>query len=238
MNLDELVAKNVMSGEEGLQFMQNTSSNSMFLENMNHGTLCKKTSTHVDEIWSKQENHHSSVHKPQLSSTNTLEDFLIHGSVIKSENKLDDIVPKLNQQNGRVLPMPMPIQSNSDTINFENQQAMDVVNYPEKCTTNMAMPAATITTTTSNECHLIGEQKRPFVDEKSIERRQSRMIKNRESAARSRARKQAYTKQLEQEVLELRKTNSWLKKQKDLEKLLCSNAEPRHQLRRTSSASF
>ncbi|PQQ05135.1 ABSCISIC ACID-INSENSITIVE 5-like protein 2 [Prunus yedoensis var. nudiflora] len=50
--------------------------------------------------------------------------------------------------------------------------------------------------------------------ERTIERRQKRMIKNRESAARSRARKQAYTNQLEHEVFQLGKVNSWLKKQK------------------------
>ncbi|MCD9639238.1 hypothetical protein HAX54_023641 [Datura stramonium] len=68
---------------------------------------------------------------------------------------------------------------------------MDVVNYPEKITSNVAMAAAA---TTSNECQLIGERKSPFTDEKvekSIERRQRRIIKNKESsAARSRARKQ------------------------------------------------
>ncbi|EOA30597.1 hypothetical protein CARUB_v10013729mg [Capsella rubella] len=43
--------------------------------------------------------------------------------------------------------------------------------------------------------------------EKVIERRQRRMIKNRESAARSRARKQAYTLELEAEIEKLKKTN-------------------------------
>lgn len=40
--------------------------------------------------------------------------------------------------------------------------------------------------------------------EKVVERRQRRMIKNRESAARSRARKQAYTMELEAEVSKLK----------------------------------
>ncbi|XP_051139942.1 bZIP transcription factor 23-like [Andrographis paniculata] len=40
--------------------------------------------------------------------------------------------------------------------------------------------------------------------EKAVERRQRRMIKNRESAARSRARKQAYTMELEAEVAKLK----------------------------------
>ncbi|CAL9162878.1 unnamed protein product [Musa hybrid cultivar] len=48
--------------------------------------------------------------------------------------------------------------------------------------------------------------------EKVIERRQKRMIKNRESAARSRARKQAYTMELEAEVAKLKEQNQELQK--------------------------
>ncbi|XP_021890717.1 ABSCISIC ACID-INSENSITIVE 5-like protein 3 [Carica papaya] len=89
-----------------------------------------------------------------------------------------------------------------------------------------------------------GEQrKRRYTDEmmeKTIERRQKRMIKNRESAARSRARKQAYTNHLENEVFHLRKTNSWLKKQKEAEVMLSTVpvSGSKYQLRRTSSAQF
>ncbi|XP_009406635.2 bZIP transcription factor 46 isoform X1 [Musa acuminata AAA Group] len=46
--------------------------------------------------------------------------------------------------------------------------------------------------------------------EKVVERRQRRMIKNRESAARSRARKQAYTMELEAEVAKLKEQNQEL----------------------------
>ncbi|XP_039837781.1 ABSCISIC ACID-INSENSITIVE 5-like protein 2 isoform X3 [Panicum virgatum] len=52
------------------------------------------------------------------------------------------------------------------------------------------------------------------VVDKVIERRQKRMIKNRESAARSRARKQAYTNELENKVSHLEEENERLKKQK------------------------
>lgn len=48
--------------------------------------------------------------------------------------------------------------------------------------------------------------------EKVVERRQKRMIKNRESAARSRARKQAYTLELEEEVAKLKEANQDLQK--------------------------
>ncbi|CAL1360625.1 unnamed protein product [Linum trigynum] len=47
--------------------------------------------------------------------------------------------------------------------------------------------------------------------EKVVERRQRRMIKNRESAARSRARKQAYTVELEAELNQLKDENKQLK---------------------------
>ncbi|XP_076921571.1 ABSCISIC ACID-INSENSITIVE 5-like protein 5 isoform X2 [Bidens hawaiensis] len=51
--------------------------------------------------------------------------------------------------------------------------------------------------------------------EKVVERRQRRMIKNRESAARSRARKQAYTMELEAEVSELKRKNQELKRKQE-----------------------
>ncbi|KAL5221897.1 hypothetical protein ABZP36_026610 [Zizania latifolia] len=51
--------------------------------------------------------------------------------------------------------------------------------------------------------------------EKVVERRQRRMIKNRESAARSRARKQAYTMELEAEVQKLKEQNKELQKKQD-----------------------
>ncbi|XP_022952360.1 ABSCISIC ACID-INSENSITIVE 5-like protein 6 [Cucurbita moschata] len=79
--------------------------------------------------------------------------------------------------------------------------------------------------------------------EKVVERRQRRMIKNRESAARSRARKQAYTLELEAEVAKLKEMNQELQKkqreimetQKDqvLEKMKCHFGAKRLCLRRT-----
>lgn len=51
--------------------------------------------------------------------------------------------------------------------------------------------------------------------EKVVERRQRRMIKNRESAARSRARKQAYTLELEAEVAKLKEMNQELQRKQE-----------------------
>lgn len=78
------------------------------------------------------------------------------------------------------------------------------------------------------------------VVEKTVERRQKRMIKNRESAARSRARKQAYTHELENKVSRLEEENERLRRMREVEKALPSvpPPQPKFQLRRTSSAPF
>ncbi|KAL0314856.1 UNVERIFIED_CONTAM: ABSCISIC ACID-INSENSITIVE 5-like protein 5 [Sesamum angustifolium] len=81
--------------------------------------------------------------------------------------------------------------------------------------------------------------------EKVVERRQRRMIKNRESAARSRARKQAYTMDLEAEVAKLKEEHEELRKkqvemmemQKNqvLEMMKQQNGTKRQCLRRTQT---
>ncbi|KAF3777485.1 ABSCISIC ACID-INSENSITIVE 5-like protein 5 [Nymphaea thermarum] len=53
---------------------------------------------------------------------------------------------------------------------------------------------------------------RKKVTQNIVEKKQKRMVKNRESAARSRARKQAYTSQLEYEIAALTKENQLLLK--------------------------
>ncbi|PSR86492.1 ABSCISIC ACID-INSENSITIVE 5-like protein, partial [Actinidia chinensis var. chinensis] len=68
----------------------------------------------------------------------------------------------------------------------------------------------------NEKCNGVGEphtQRRTMNGsmELAVERRQRRMIKNRESAARSRARKQAYTAELELELNQLRAENARLK---------------------------
>ncbi|KAG4912222.1 hypothetical protein AAZX31_19G063800 [Glycine max] len=80
------------------------------------------------------------------------------------------------------------------------------------------------------------------VVEKTVERRQKRMIKNRESAARSRARRQAYTQELEIKVSRLEEENERLRRLNEMERALPSvpppEPKPKQQLRRTSSAIF
>ncbi|XP_058097166.1 bZIP transcription factor TRAB1-like isoform X2 [Magnolia sinica] len=71
--------------------------------------------------------------------------------------------------------------------------------------------------------------------EKVVERRQRRMIKNRESAARSRARKQAYTMELEAEVAKLKEENKELQKKQVLETNDQQHGPKRRCLRRTQT---
>ncbi|KAF5765878.1 putative transcription factor bZIP family [Helianthus annuus] len=71
------------------------------------------------------------------------------------------------------------------------------------------------------------------------DRRHKRMIKNRESAARSRARKQAYTNELENEVERLKVENAKLKRQqKQLELATKAQMTKKRGLQRTSTAPF
>ncbi|KAK7843722.1 ABSCISIC ACID-INSENSITIVE 5-like protein 3 isoform X1 [Quercus suber] len=85
-------------------------------------------------------------------------------------------------------------------------------------------------------------QKRDASDafERTLDRRQRRKIKNRESAARSRARKQAYHNELVSKVSRLEEENIKLKKEKEFDQMLSCEPprETKYQLRRTSSASF
>ncbi|XP_022923339.1 protein FD [Cucurbita moschata] len=73
----------------------------------------------------------------------------------------------------------------------------------------------------------------------SGDRRQKRMIKNRESAARSRARKQAYTNELELEVAHLMEENARLRRQhEELRAAATAQTSRKHRLQRTSTAPF
>ncbi|KAM0857245.1 hypothetical protein ACQ4PT_048591 [Festuca glaucescens] len=80
--------------------------------------------------------------------------------------------------------------------------------------------------------------------EKTVERRKKRMIKNRESAARSRARKQAYTNELENKISLLEEENERLRNHKKEKQVFESEVqyvpqqEPATRLRRRNSASF
>ncbi|KAI4314724.1 hypothetical protein L6164_027603 [Bauhinia variegata] len=83
----------------------------------------------------------------------------------------------------------------------------------------------------------LGNKRSNDSDSSSGDRRHKRMIKNRESAARSRARKQAYTNELEQKVQYLTDENARLRRQ---HQQICKAAatQVKSTLCRTSTAPF
>ncbi|XP_038719016.1 protein FD-like isoform X1 [Tripterygium wilfordii] len=95
----------------------------------------------------------------------------------------------------------------------------------------------------SNGLPRFGKKRVQEPDNGSSDRRHKRMIKNRESAVRSRARKQAYTNELELEVAQLMEENARLKSQQEQVQLRLAAAAaaqiPKtHTLHRTSTAPF
>ncbi|CAH2051393.1 unnamed protein product [Thlaspi arvense] len=86
-----------------------------------------------------------------------------------------------------------------------------------------------------------GKRRSQDSDESRGERRHKRMIKNRESAARSRARKQecAYTNELELEIVHLQKENARLKRQEEQLKMAeATQHQTKKTLQRSWTASF
>ncbi|KAM1119741.1 hypothetical protein TB2_043853 [Malus domestica] len=265
MHFDELL-KNVISADEG-QLLQNPNSSSFstsfFLGNLN-GVLSKKS---ADEVW-KGISHHElansaaneSLHQRNIRETAaTPEHFLVRTGAINlgNQNAMMNAQPVMGIDPAVMVSQPADwfqfqvsaVQQRMTMLdsNFKvcesvyDNSTVNNLDYSEN-QVGMSIPMPAISAS-SSESHATAEKKRHFSDEikeKTIERRQKRMIKNRESAARSRARKQAYTSQLEHEVFRLRKMNSWLKKQKEVEIILSSNPNsmPKYQLRRTSSAPF
>ncbi|XP_057980976.1 ABSCISIC ACID-INSENSITIVE 5-like protein 2 isoform X2 [Malania oleifera] len=245
MNLDELL-KNVCSAEGHQSFGMDVEGTALAGQSaLQHqaslslnGSMSKKT---VDEVWrdiqqgqsKNNEDIRSRERQPTLGEM-TLEDFLVKAGVV-AESPLEskntgpvgvdpNVVPQFSQQGqwlqyqqpqfqhpqqnimgvyGQPIPQPLAMVPSSvmDVPYTENQVAL----------TSPIMG-------TLSEIQTPGRKRVAQEDmiEKSVERRQKRMIKNRESAARSRARKQAYTNELEIKVSRLEEENERLKKRKVL----------------------
>ncbi|KAM7267458.1 hypothetical protein ACFE04_009624 [Oxalis oulophora] len=220
------------------------------------GALSKKT---VDEVW--KDIQHSKVNgetKPHDRKTTmgemTLEDFLVQAGVVAEPIKTDPVVeiaqsvePQFSQQGQwsqyppQVQYQTPPPQSMMGVYMPGHHQPVPImdVTYPGESQMALTSPLMGTLSDTATP-----GRKRGCTDyaiEKSVERRQKRMIKNRESAARSRARKQAYTTELENKISRLEEENERLKTQMELEKMLPTEPPPeptKYQLRRTSSAPF
>ncbi|KAJ7949447.1 ABSCISIC ACID-INSENSITIVE 5-like protein 2 [Quillaja saponaria] len=227
-------------------------------------SLSKKT---VDEVWrdiqqSKNiEEKKSRERQPTLGEL-TLEDFLVKAGVVaeaSSDRKSagpvvgvqKNVAPAQFPPQGQWIQYPqlqyqhpqqnmmgiyMPGQSIPQPLNIGAGTTMEV-HYPEN---QVPLPSPLMGTLSDTQTP--GSKRVAPEDniERTADRRQKRMIKNRESAARSRARKQAYTNELENKVSQLEAENEELRRRKEQEQKLfpAPPPEPRYQLRRTSSAPF
>ncbi|EOA27740.1 hypothetical protein CARUB_v10023893mg [Capsella rubella] len=214
MNLDELLKTVLSPAEEGL-----VRQGSLTLPR----DLSKKT---VDEVWrdiQQDKNGNTTTHKQATLGEITLEDLLLKAGVVT-----ETIVPQENVVN---------IASHGQWVEYHQPgQQQGFMSYPVCEMQEMVMMGGLSDTPQApGRKRVAGE-----IVEKTVERRQKRMIKNRESAARSRARKQAYTHELEIKVSRLEEENEKLRRLKEAERILPSEPppDPKWKLRRTNSASL
>ncbi|BBH05165.1 Basic-leucine zipper transcription factor family protein [Prunus dulcis] len=195
--------------------------------------LCKKT---VDEVWSEIDRSRPQHHDPDGNISNsvapqrqqtigeiTLEDFLVKAGVVQeSPSKSKPPPPKMEstliQQQCGETNMGNEISTCLDSsFGIGRQCYIPMLGRQSKVIVGEPSCVSAI-----EKCHSLPESssgggaknKKRIIDgppEVVVERRQRRMIKNRESAARSRARKQAYTVELEAELNQLKEENTKLK---------------------------
>lgn len=218
-NLDELVIKNVISAKE-CNMMQNPSSSSsssssplIFHGNPNIITSGALANNTIDDVWNdivNQKQMKNPLPPAEMNTTEefTLEEYLIRtGAIRNQEDFLQNPVPlmaKIDQQNmirnwqQQEVVVPMQVQAivGSDfqvsDNGFENK-IMGLGYLEEQPKMTVPTIQAVEMAEKSSDSKAEPDKMRVFKDEgmaKTAERRHRRMIKNRESAARSRARKQ------------------------------------------------
>ncbi|CAA0809780.1 ABSCISIC ACID-INSENSITIVE 5-like protein 2 [Striga hermonthica] len=221
MNLDELL-KTVWTVENGNQEAGPTDNGlgpDHFPDIMLPTDLSKKT---VDQVWQdiqqqQQGQKRNLLDRKATLGEMTLEDFLVKAGVVATGSMRN----------------VGPTQGPEDSVEvLTTQQAQWMMNYPAVFVpgqhsypeSQMMMSSPLLMGALSDTQSPV--RKQDDIAEKSVERRQKRMIKNRESAARSRARKQAYTHELENKVTRLEEENERLKRRKEFDKTLPSIPSP------------
>ncbi|KAL9368220.1 hypothetical protein Peur_039419 [Populus x canadensis] len=220
MNLDELL-KNVWSTEANQSMgMDSESTATSSLQRQASFTLARALSGKtVDQVWKEiQEGQKKRFgqemnvqEREQTLGETTLEDFLVQAGLFAEATI-------------------------SPSLDLVTVAAVTPQCFPQ----NMVLSSSPSTGTLSDSTTSGWNRDAPDALEKSIDRRLKRKIKNRESAARSRARKQAYHNELVSKVSCLEEENIKLKKEKEFEKKFPIEPSPeqKYQLRRTSSAAF
>ncbi|CAI9779588.1 unnamed protein product [Fraxinus pennsylvanica] len=199
--------------------------------------LSKKT---VDEVWQdfQQRQKKNGLDRKATLGEITLEDFLVKAGIVvelsPGEKSLGSVVGPVDPMALRRQVQWTHYQFPSNSPQQQQQQNMLPVfalghslQQPNPIGGNSvvdtAYPEAQITMSPSTLMGTLLDTEAPGgkrdasdgAVEKNVERRQKRMIKNRESAARSRARKLAYTNELENKVSRLEEENERLRGQTD-----------------------
>ncbi|KDP31558.1 hypothetical protein JCGZ_15213 [Jatropha curcas] len=196
--------------------------------------LCKKT---VDEVWFEIQKDRADPQKPnnigphepprrqQTLGEMTLEDFLVKAGIVQespaesSQSKMITPIQNLNNCLDATFGMGQVMGigfSAHQTIGNSFSTSNGFTPYQMFPQNKGFMGEAPSNAKNEQGQFDMGAQqsKKRIIDgppEVVVERRQRRMIKNRESAARSRARKQAYTVELELELNQLKEENAKLK---------------------------
>lgn len=261
MNLDELL-KSVFTVEGNNQTVESDEHGPSLEKPVQSSValskdLSKKT---VDEVWNyiQEEQKQSSLDRNVTLGEMTLEDFLVKAGVVAQSSQgkkipgsvmgrvdsvgppqqtqwmnypISSIPPQQQQQQQTMMPVYMPVQQH---LPLGGNHVMENAYHETQMMSSSPMMCTLSDTQASRHKRVAPDD----IAEKSVERRQKRMIKNRESAARSRARKQAYTHELEHKVSRLEEENERLRRQHEWEKMLPSipPPQPTNKLRRTSSA--
>ncbi|KAE8721810.1 Class I glutamine amidotransferase-like superfamily protein isoform 1 [Hibiscus syriacus] len=202
-------------------------------------TLSSKT---VDDVWkylmketgdAKDGEANSPMRRPTFGAM-TLEEFLLKAQIGMANNGglfgnncasvLGFQQVTLNDNGNSVFNQTPRLPLNMSGFKSSSQQQQKQPLFPKQQTVGIApsMNGNLVQSTGLQSAPLSpvpcafgqGRKCSPAV-EKVVERRQRRMIKNRESAARSRARKQAYTLELEAEVAKLKEMNRELQKNQE-----------------------
>ncbi|KAL7606079.1 hypothetical protein Lser_V15G19522 [Lactuca serriola] len=144
-------------------------------------------------------------------------------------------------------PPPPPVSQPSMLLNLNSgpDQLNFLVEGPTRTVCPLDVPFDHVMGSSNSSSALLGQSiggMRMLPETDRIgggERRHKRMIKNRESAARSRARKQAYMNELENEVERLKEENAKLKRQhQQLQVATAAQMTKKGGLQRTSTAPF
>ncbi|KAI4330567.1 hypothetical protein MLD38_028845 [Melastoma candidum] len=143
----------------------------------------------------------------------TLEDFLVNAGVVAEMESLhgdkgggESEVGVGSGMPGSRTNLPRCVQWMQYPHQDMNQRNVVTV-FPRPLSMDGISPASVLADTGVHGRNVVMGRDR------TVQRRQKRMIKNRESAARSRARKQAYTHELEHKVLQLEEENARLRRQ-------------------------